>query len=140
PTACCPRCWSDRVSGSGDACCCDCSVPFPAFHPLAPAPIDEAVELVQANQFGFEQTPERTELHRVVLAQHFGRGGELDRIGPPGIISQAGFDFFDLLAGPQERTGFDAFGRPLSFRTAYYVGRSVHRFRSAEERVIETHP
>jgi hypothetical protein len=35
-----------------------------------------------------------------------------------------------LLAGPQERTGFDAFGRPLSSRTAYYVGGSVHRFRS----------
>ena len=69
--------------------------------------------------------PERTELHRVVLAQHFGRGGELDRIGPPGVVSEPGFDLFDVLAGPEERTGFDAFGRPLSFRTAYYVGRSV---------------
>src|SRR6202043_1893800 len=128
PTARRPRCWSDRVSGSGAACRRDRSVPLPAFHTLAPALIDEAVELAQANQFGFEQTPERTELHRVVLAQHFGRGGELDRIGPPGVVSEPGFDLFDLLAGPQERTGFDAFGRPIFFRTAYDVGRSVHRF------------
>src|ERR1700730_704628 len=99
PTARRPRRWSDRISGAGAACRRDRSVPLPACHPLAPAPIDEAVELAQANQFGFEQIPERTELHRVVLAQHFGRGGELDRIGPPGVVSEPGFDLFDLLAG-----------------------------------------
>src|SRR6202035_564575 len=91
---------------------------------------DQAVELPQANLFVLEQPAQRIELDRVVLAQHFGRGGELDRIGPPGVVSQPVFDLFDVLAGPQERTGFDAFGRPLSFRTAYYVGRSVHRFPS----------
>jgi hypothetical protein len=70
------------------------------FHALAPALIDQAVELAQANQFGFEQTPERTELHRILLAQDFGGGGELDRIGPPGIISQAGFDLLDSATSP----------------------------------------
>src|SRR6202051_4126471 len=54
PTACCPRCWSDRVSGAGAACRRDRSVPLPAFHTLAPALLDEAVELAQPNQFGFE--------------------------------------------------------------------------------------
>jgi hypothetical protein len=42
PTAHCPRCWSDRVSGAGGACRRDRSVPLPAFHTLAPALIDAA--------------------------------------------------------------------------------------------------
>ena len=97
---------------------------------LAPTLLNEPVELAQANLFVLEQPAQRMELDRVVLAQHFGCGGELDRIGPPGVVSEAGFDLLDLLAGPEERIRFDAFERPVSFRTAYYVGRSVHRFRS----------
>jgi len=70
---------SDRVSGSGDACRRDRSVPLPAFHTLAPALIDQPVELAQANLFILEQPAQRMELDRVMLAQHFGRSGELNR-------------------------------------------------------------
>src|SRR5271165_3400692 len=95
------RCSSD---GSSDACRRDHRVPLPVFHALASSLIDQPVELAQPNQFGFEQTPERTELDRVSLAQDFGGGGEFNRIGPPGVVSEAGFDRFDLLTRPLERT------------------------------------
>jgi hypothetical protein len=70
--------------------------------------IDQPVELAQANLFVLEQPPQRMELNRVVLAQDFGGGGEFNRIGPPRVVSEPGFDLCDLPAGPEERTGFDA--------------------------------
>jgi hypothetical protein len=128
------RCSYDRVGSSGDACRRNRLVPLPVLHTLAPSLFHQSVELTEANLFVLEQPAQRMELHRVVLVQHFGRGSELDRIGPPGVVSEPGFDLFEVQAGPEERTGFDAFGRPISFRTAYYVGRSVHRFRSGDPR------
>jgi hypothetical protein len=101
------------VGSSGDACRRDRPVPLPVFHTLASALLDQPVELTEANLFVLEQPAQRIELNRVVLAQDFGSGGELNRIGPAGVVSEAGFDRFDLLAGPCERTGLDAFGRPI---------------------------
>ena len=69
---------------------------------LAPALLDEPVELAQANLFVLEQPAQRIELDRVVLAQDFGGGGKLNRIGPARVVSETGFDLFNLLARPEE--------------------------------------
>ena len=66
--------------------------------------MNQPIELAQAHQFVFEQPSQRIELNRIVLAQDFGGGGELNRIGPPGVISEPGFDLFDFPARPLERT------------------------------------
>jgi hypothetical protein len=62
---------------------------------LAPTQLDQAVELAQAHLFVLEQPPQRIELDRVVLAQHFGRRSEFTRIGLPGVVSEVRFDRLD---------------------------------------------
>src|SRR5216683_3278738 len=65
--------------------------------------MNQPIELAQAHQFVFEQPSERIELNRVVLAQDFGGGGELNRIGSSGIISEPGFDLFEPTGGNYAR-------------------------------------
>src|SRR6266852_5046215 len=74
------------------------------FCALALASMNQPIELAQAHQFVFEQPSQRIELNRIVLAQDFGGGGELNRIGPPGVISEPGFDLFDFPPRPLEGT------------------------------------
>src|SRR5713101_8232263 len=66
--------------------------------------MNQPIELAQAHQFVFEQPSQRIELNRVVLAQDFGGGGELNRIGPPGVASEPGLNLLDLPARPLEGT------------------------------------
>src|SRR6266852_5588402 len=72
------------------------------FCALALASMNQPIELAQAHQFVFEQPSQRIELNRVVLAQDFGGGGELNRIGPPGVVSEPGLNLFDFPPRPLE--------------------------------------
>jgi len=74
------------------------------FCALALASMNQPIELAQTHQFVFEQPPQRIELNRIVLAQDFGGGGELNRIGPPGVVSEPGLNLFDFPPRPPERT------------------------------------
>src|SRR6266851_8535830 len=74
------------------------------FCALALASMNQPLELAQAHQFVFEQPSQRIELNRIVLAQDFGGGGELNRIGPPGVASEPGLNLLDLPARPLEGT------------------------------------
>jgi hypothetical protein len=108
------------VSSSGDACRRDRLVPLPVFHTLASSLIDQPVELTHTDLFVLEQAAQRIELDRVVLAQDFGGGGEFNRIGPSGVVSEAGFagrcDPLDV----EDQRLHGGRSRPIDYRLGFF--------------------